>query len=348
MPAVRRLVSTPQRAGVGTVYRPILDVVRGVVAGYQTTVDPLADRRPDPFALLATALDGCRTLPANTFITVPLPVPELDVDGPAVARLHAHGDLSGVVLDLLDVPEELSPAATASLDRLRELGALVGLGGDDAPQPPLRSVIRIRPSIIRLGRAWVDGIGRSEEKRGAIEVTGGVAAQLDAWILAEGVASPAELRCLAGLGVPLAQGPLVGRTQGVWQDVAPEARHALPADGPTPPDGVLRGLLRRAYTTDHVSSAEAVLPDTTGFDVVVAVDDHRRPLSVLVKDADGRWQTNGVLTVHVDTPVPDAVARALTRPRSVRFDPVVCTDSAGGFLGVLHLEDLMTHLAARA
>lgn len=341
------VVSTPQRPDVDLAYRPILDLARGVVAGYQTLVTaPSQDA-----ASVGTALAAASTLPPNTFLTVPL---GLGPDGLAAEvpgafdALCAHGDLAGIVLDLVDLGDEVDPRAVQRLQALREAGALVALGGDGVPQPALRSIIRLRPSIVRLGRAWVEGIEHSVEKRDAVEVTGTMAGQLDAWVLAEGVSSAAELRTLSDLGVPLAQGPIVGQAQSVWQDARPQAHQALPHEKVVRTDGVLRDLVRRAYTTDDLASAQAVLPDSTGYEVVVVVDEHRRPVSILLKSGAGRWETSDVLTVHVDTPLQAAVARAMARPRQTRFTPLACTDSAGGFLGVLHLEDLMAHLVEPA
>lgn len=339
------VVSTSQRRDVALAYRPILDLARGVVAGYQTLVAD-ADRSTAP--PVGDALAAASSLPPNTFLTVPLALgPEgLGADDTDVLdRFLARGDLAGIVLDLLDVSEDVDTRTMERLTTLREAGALVALGGDGVPQPALRSIIRLRPSIVRLGRAWVDGIEHSAEKRDAIQVTGSMAGQLDAWVLAEGVGSAAELRTLSDLGVPLAQGPVVGPARPAWQGARPQAHEALPQDQARPGDGVLRHLVRRAYTTEDLESARTVLPETRGYDVVVVVDEHRRPTSLLVKVEDDRWESAEALTVHVDTPVGQAVGRAMGRPRSARFAPLVCTDSAGGFLGVLHLEDLMAHLA---
>lgn len=347
------VVTAPPRVAAEVAFRPILDVARGVVAGYQTVASSLppalrGGSAADDVTVVSTALAALPMLPANTFITVPLTI-GAGVDPAVVALLDDVRSLSGIVLDLVDVPEDLDPTSQAVLDRLRAAGALVALGGDDAPQPPLRSVIRLRPAIIRLGRAWVDGIERSSEKRSVIEVTGNVASQLDAWVLAEGVTTAAELRTLSELGVPLAQGPLVGAPHGVWQDVEQHAVNALPHhETLVPHDAVLRGLVRQAYTTQDVVSARAVLPDSAGYEVVVVVDADHRALSLLVKDDHGEWLTRDALCLDVDTLASDAVARAMSRPRDSRFTPLVCTDPRGRLVGVLHLEDLMTHLAARA
>ena len=335
-------------------YQPILDVARGVAAGYQTithgdvrTGPATTDREIDlqvatAAAAARAALAAFPTLPADTFITITVPLALLA--DPAVREVLAgHGDLSGVVLDIAEFSTGPLEAVSEALAGYRAAGALVAVGGRGAAQPELTSIVRLKPAIIRLGRAWIRGADRSEAKRSAIEVTGRLASQLDAWILAEGVSTSAELRALAGLDVPLAQGPFIGEAQQFWPDIELPARTALPASV-TPNDGVLRALLQQAYTTTNAAAAQSVLPETSGFDVLVVLDHHRRPTALLEQSSAGTWVTGPVLAVDIGTPVADAVERAMARPRDVRFTPLACTDEAGRFLGVLRIERLMAHL----
>jgi EAL domain-containing protein (putative c-di-GMP-specific phosphodiesterase class I) len=344
---------------VSVTYQPILDVERGIAAGYQTQAHfegprelnvrapSLLDQDSDGLltaSAAATALTAFSTLPDNTFVSIPIRCQV--ASSPHVRSvLSRHGDLGGIVLDITGFT---SAAATSELDdalaAYRAAGALLSVGGHGAPQPELTSIVRLKPAIIRLGRDWVRGIDRSEAKRSAIEITGQLAGQLDAWILAEGVSTSAELRSLAGLNVPLAQGSFIGEPQQVWPDIEHTARVSLPKPSARA-DGVLRGLLQQAYTARDVASAAAVLPETSGFDALVIVDEHRRPTSILEQDGGGAWGASDVLAVNVDTPLADAVARAMSRPRITRFTPLVCTDNAGRFVGILRLERLMAHLA---
>lgn len=333
----------PRAAGAPLTYRPILDVARGVAAGYQTVAARRGTRAVDPAAVAEAALAASASLPVNTFVTIPVTTASL-TEAPLRAVLARHGDLSGIVLDVQGATDNAGQRLDEALDACLQAGARIAVGGHDAAQPELRSIVRLRPAIIRLGRAWVDGIDTVEAKRSAIEVTGNLAGQLDAWILAESVRTAAELRVLASLGVPLAQGSFIGSPRQVWPEVAATARGALPPAS-TEPDGVLRALVQQAYTTSSAAAATAVLPDATGFDIVVAVDETARPVSVLEQDAAGQWDAHEALVVNVDTPVADAVARAMARPRPTRFSPLVCIDAAGRFVGILRIEHLMTHLA---
>ncbi|MFI5425531.1 EAL domain-containing protein [Aeromicrobium sp. UC242_57] len=324
-------------------YSPILDVARGSPAGYQAVaLDGPATSRDNTVAIIRAALSAFWQLPTNTFISIPIPLHRL---GDPLVRdaLRQHGDLAGIVLDITDFTPTISPATEVALDDVRAAGALLSVGGRETAQPELGSIIRLRPSIVRLGHAWIADLDQSATKRTAIEVTGRLTAQLDAWILAEAVSTGAELRALSELGVPLAQGPFIGQAQSVWADIDEATIRVLP-HAPSASDGQLRALLRQAYTTTDQAAAEHVLPEASGYESVVVIDDTRRPVSLLTRGTFGRWEPTAVLTIHVDTPVAEAVSRAMSRPPETRFLPLVCTDAAGRFLGILKIEDVVTHL----
>lgn len=369
--------------GIGVEYLPILDVSRGTAAGYQSqfslrafddggydvsppspeppgdgrdvdvpSCSPSVDAASDAGLVaqaIRIALGAARTLPRNTFLTLPVPA-RLAAAKPIRDVLGSQEGLRGIVLDITGF-DSSTPVGDLEyvLAQHRDNGALIAVGGHGSSQPELTSIVRLKPSILRLGRDWVRGVDRSESKRSAIEVIGQLAGQLDAWVLAEGVTTTAELRAIAGLAVPLAQGPLVGQAREFWPAVDVNATAALPPapTGPVKGDGVLRLLMQPAYTTRDAFAASSVLPETTGFDVVVVVDEFQRPVSLLEHGGTTAWETSEALGIHIDTPVADAVSRALVRPRASRFSPLVCTDSAGRCLGILRIERLMAHLAQR-
>lgn len=315
-------------------YAPILDVARGVPAGFQAVTDAPWSRD-----VLTRALASFATLPPNTFMSIPVPLNRLR-DHTVRAALREHGSLSGIVLDVTHFAPAISAGTEAVLQEVREAGALLSVGGHEAAQPELGSIVRLRPSIVRLGRAWIDGLDQSPAKRSAIEVTGRLTAQLDAWILAESVKSATELRALSELGVPLAQGTYVGTPKQEWSQIDAAVRRALPTPA-TSTAGTLRSLIRQAYTTCDATAAQAVLPEASGFESVMVIDDTGRPVSLLSRGTFGRWEPSTVMTVNIDTPVADALSRAMSRPPETRFTPLVCTDAAGRFVGILKIEDLI-------
>lgn len=327
-------------------YLPILDVARGTPAGYQAVMLPGGptgpDQRDPTVDIVKAALTAFSTLPPNTFIAIPVPLHRLG-DPDIQAALRDHESLAGIVLDITDFTPTISSLTESVLDDVRHAGALISVGGRETAQPELGSIIRLRPSIVRLGKAWTADLDQSPTKRSAIEVTGRLTAHLDAWILAESVSTAAELRALSELGVPLAQGAFIGGPRPVWPQIRPLAKNALPATA-SAPDGALRALIQQAYTTHDLSAARAVLPEASGFETVIVVDDTRRPISMLNRGTFGRWEPSTVLTINIDTPVAASVARAMSRPPETRFLPLVCTDAAGRFIGILKIEDLIAQL----
>jgi hypothetical protein len=356
---------TSLHAGVEICYQPILDVARGVTAGYDAQPCPATAGRPErrrapaaspeldartSLALVSAALADARRLPAGAFLSVPVGV-RAAATGAVRTALGAHGSLAGIALDLVGpigpVPDR---ALEAAVGEFRSAGALISVGGHSAPPPELTSIVRLRPAVLRLGEDWVRGIDASRSKHSTVELIERLADHVDALILAEGVTTAAELRALAELQVPLAQGPFVGAAQPPWPQIADAVASSL-RYRPEAADGVLRGLLQDAPTSSEADarpSSEADAPSpavATGTDVAVVVDAAQRPTALLERSGTEAWRRCAVLPVGIDTPVVDAVHRAMTRPRAIRFTPLVCVDDSGRFVGILAIDRLMSHLA---
>lgn len=99
----------------------------------------------------------------------------------------------------------------AELDRLRERGARIALDDTGTGYSGLRQIAELRPDVGKLDRAFVDGLDTDQVKAVFAEFLTGVASRLDAQLLAEGVEGVPELDRLIAMGVPLAQGWLLGR-----------------------------------------------------------------------------------------------------------------------------------------
>jgi hypothetical protein len=78
---------------------------------------------------------------------------------------------------------------------------------------------------------------------------------------------------------------------------------------------------------------------------VVVVDAERRPRQLWVRNresgAPSGW-LHPVTTVVATEQAQEVTARAMTRPPNVRFDPLVCVDEVGRYLGLVHVEHLVT------
>jgi hypothetical protein len=187
----------------------------------------------------------------------------------------------------------------------------------------------------------VTGVDTDPVRTALAEVVGGFAGRIDARLLAEGVETVAELAALTRLGVPLAQGWLLGRPGSGFAPLAPEVAalvrtHAARAQ-------VTRGLaalVRPVRQSDAGEPPPAVPP-------AVLVDGRGEPVALWLACPRTGEPYSAPVSLRADLsddPV-DVLRRALTRPPALRFDPVVCTDATGEVVGLLRVDDLATAVA---
>jgi EAL domain-containing protein (putative c-di-GMP-specific phosphodiesterase class I) len=110
----------------------------------------------------------------------------------------------------------------------------------------------------------------------------------------------------------------------------------LTVDAPAVRAGEAVAAAARWFEADH------------GLDVVVVLDDWTRPVGLVDRAcAAGRGQPKRTVLKTRPSAAPEAVvARAMARPAADRFDPLVCVDDRGHYLGVLRIEQLVHRLLA--
>jgi EAL domain-containing protein (putative c-di-GMP-specific phosphodiesterase class I) len=328
---VRMLARALRGEGVAIHFQPIVDLERGQVVGHEALLRFPGHAVGSPAEwvdaahahgcgaelealAIRLALDARRDLPADTFLSVnvaPAVLPH-----PAIRDAFADAALDGVVVELTEHSRvEHYGVLAAELERLRSAGGVIAVDDTGAGYAGLHHLISVRPEIIKLDRTLVAGIDRDRPRRALVEMFGAFANRFDAWVLAEGVETTGELGTLRQIGVPLAQGYLLGRPAPGWSDVSIEARDHL-------------RTLERARTGDTLRllvESQAPLPGPPG---VTALDD--------------------LLRIDVDTPVAEAAHRALNRAEPHRWAPVLCIDGQGRFVGVVRMERLVEQLAVAA
>ncbi|WGL51636.1 EAL domain-containing protein [Nocardioides sp. BP30] len=348
--------------GITTHLQPVVDLTRGNVAGYEALAR--FPGGPGPFevfaaarlsgrgadleaAALRTALAARREMPPNTFLTVNIG-PDLIDESPVREVWQGHPSLSGIVVELTEqVRIESYAALEPVLDDLRSRGAMIAVDDAGAGYAGLQHLLALRPHFIKLDRDLVSGLDLDEAKRALVEVMGAFAGRIDAWVIAEGVETAAELDVLIDLRVPLAQGYHLGRPAPGLQSLEPEvalgiASRASQESGPT-----LRALLEQVPTVGP-SAVPSLRNRLRAGEVAVVVDEHGRPDATL--DADGRQYAvrEAALGINLDTPTAMAAQRAIVRHPAVRFQPLVCTDNAGRYVGIVRIERILEALARRA
>ncbi|MEJ5869113.1 EAL domain-containing protein [Pseudokineococcus sp. 5B2Z-1] len=330
---------------LGCAVQPVVGLESATVAGYEVLARPAAHLGVGPAPLFAAAGDAgalaqlhvlalrlarplLASLPPDTFLTVN--VDPLALAEPAVVdELLSWGDLGGLVVEVLEGrwPDDHA-RVLAPLDALRTAGALVALDDVGAAWAGLARVLEVRPSFVKLDGRLVAQLGRDPAVEAAVRAVGDMAATLDAWVCLEGVERREQLATAVRLGVPLAQGYLLGRPERAWpagdlddaRDLAAAARRG---------DG-LADLVRSP-------SAEELRTDARG-----------RPLAVRTALPGGGRHEHPVTSLSPATAPHEALARAMARPEHERFAPLVVTSADGRALGLVHVDVLATAVATAA
>ena len=352
-------------ASTRLVFQPIVDLARGTTVGYEALArfGDTGMRTPGPYLvaaaacgraadleahLVAQALEARATVPPGCFLSVNVS-PDLLTSPQVWTLLRIEDDLDGLVIELTEhVPVDNLPALRKRIDSLRERGALLALDDTGAGWSGLRQVAELRPDIVKLDRSLVSDVHHDPVKQGLMELVGQFVGRLGGRLLVEGVERTEELDTVARLGVSLAQGWLLGRPSVRWSVPSPDVLASLTrrTTHSTAPAGVGSSIDTTAPCVAHVAAIGFLVGDP---EAVVIADPDGRPAGLWVRNAEGGsptgW-THPVMTALAGEQSASVVARAMTRPARTRFDPVVCVDGDGRYVGLLHVEHLVTSAMA--
>jgi EAL domain-containing protein (putative c-di-GMP-specific phosphodiesterase class I) len=354
-PDCRPLLADPD--DLTMVFQPIVDLAAARIAGYEALSRFPGTAGPDVWfaaaaecglaaeleALAITkALDAVPLLPDDTFLTVNVS-PHLLGTAPVRDALAGRRDLQRVVVELTEhTPVPDLAALRRQAGELRDRGALIALDDAGSGYSGLQQMAVVRPQLVKLDRALVTDVDTDPVRAALTEMVGEFAGRIDAWLLAEGIETAGELAALARIGVPLAQGWLLGRPEPAFAPLAPEVVRLVRAQVARARltesvTSLLRPVRQCAFGTAHPGVPPAVLVGELG-----------EPVGLLLADPrTGEVHTAPVsLRVHPTAGVTQTLQRALTRPPAQRFDPVLCTDPTGAVLGLLRVEDLASAAAA--
>ena len=348
----RPLLADPDDLTV--VFQPIVDLASAGIAGYEALARFPGTAPPDVWSAAADdaglgaelealavsrALAALPDLPAGTFLTVRVR-PHLLGSGPVTSAFAASATLRRVVVELT------GHTPVADLGALRDrTAALRGRGARIAVDAGsgcsgLQQLAQLRPQLVCLDPAL--GRGAEPSALALAELVGTFARRIDAWLLAGGVESAAELAALVRLGVPLASGWLLGRPTSGF---APLSREIV---------DLVRGQAARVQLGESVAGLiRPVRQRPAGDDVAapppyVLVDDSGTATGLVLPDPrTGRPYTAPVsLCVPRTADVPGTLRQALDRAPAQRFDPVLCTTRTGEVLGLLRVDDLASAATA--
>ncbi len=361
----RLLDSACRGEGLAAAYQPIVDTARGAVVGYEALArfPGYAEKNPEVWfaaardhgkaaeleaAALRTALKARAALPANCFLTLNVS-PELLTSECIRSIWRGQGKLGGLIVELTEqTPIESYVELEPDLNQLRAAGALIAVDDAGAGYAGLRHLLALRPAMIKIDRALIQDVDRDEAKRALIGMLGAFASRVDAWILAEGVERAEELDALVSLGVPLVQGYYLARPAPPWAGIDLDLAHRLASTRPVAHKTVIRDIVEPATTAPSVTHAAGAFADNPALEAVVLLGEHLRPVAVLDAGASALGVVSPGMRVNLDTPLSQALARSMTRPKNQRFDTLLVTDNAGRFAGVARMERMIIALAGSA
>jgi EAL domain-containing protein (putative c-di-GMP-specific phosphodiesterase class I) len=364
--AIERVLDEPARS-ISPVFQPIVDLERGVAIGYEmlarfdSEIDappPLwlaaADRLGVLSRLEATlveiGLEARDWLPDNCFLAINVSPRALGSDDVA-AVLASRESLEGVVIEVTEqlVVEDYVHFEYV-LRSLRAAGAAIAVDDAGAGYASLQHIVALRPQFVKLDRWLVANLEEDEAKLAVIEALGTFASRIDAWMVAEGIERPEEVAALQRLRVPLGQGFWLGRPSAAMEPLAEDRLEQIRTGRPVrPTDATLEGLVEPAPAAALAGGAEGIAHTFAAhldLEHVTVLDAGKRPVAVVPRQGlfGGDARERAPMRADLRESLAAVARRAMERPVAERFDPIVCCDARGRYVGVVKVERLVEGL----
>ena len=231
-----RIAGTIRTASFRPVFQPVVDLATGEHAGYEALTRFSDGMAPDlvfadaraagleadlELATLAPAISEARRLPPGGWLSLNVS-PNLVTGDPRLADLVRLADRPLV----LEVTEHVPVDDYAALrTAIESLPASVRVAVDDAGSGVANfgHILELRPAFLKLDIGLVRGIDTDLSRQALMVGLLHFARESASQTIAEGVETESELAALRTLGVPFAQGYLLGRPSAVddWAGLTP-------------------------------------------------------------------------------------------------------------------------------
>jgi EAL domain-containing protein (putative c-di-GMP-specific phosphodiesterase class I) len=365
--ALARVIGEPEL--VRPVFQPLVDLERGVVCGYEMLArfeSPIKAPPPAWFEaaerlglggrlesiLIRGGLAAARLLPPNRFLTINVS-PRALVTPEVRDALLSGPSLGGVVVEITEqAAVEDYDSVRSILEAVRVRGGSIAVDDAGAGYASLQHIVALRPQFVKLDRALITDVDRDEAKLAVIEAFGSFANKIDAWIVAEGIERTGELDALLRLGVPLGQGFGLARPQSSMGDIdATVADHIRGRAAARAERDSISALVEQVPLVEieaHRIELQAIYAADPSVTHVVRVDERRRPVAIVSRDAGPLAPAGPPMTVDWRANPAETARRAMTRDLADRWDPVVCIDARGHYMGIVRVERLVDELASRS
>ncbi|WP_163558293.1 bifunctional diguanylate cyclase/phosphodiesterase [Halomonas sp. NO4] len=372
-------------------FQPIVDVGRQTIHGYEALIrGPEGSPLRSPVALfdLATRAGSlveldllCRRLAIQRFAALGLPgrlflnvmpatIVERDFREGLTLRFLHEADLapSRVVIELTEhMPIHDYALMRQAVAHYREMGFQVALDDLGAGHSSLRHWSELRPDFVKLDRHFVAGIDQAPAKREFLRSILDVARSLDCQLIAEGIETEQEHRCLWELdrGLSLLQGYFFARPSAM---PPLSVDHLLPAPAPlcSEPVRCACAITRPVEAVAPTLPVPALVERFRGeprLRCVPVVERDGRPLGVVRRNDFLTLFTNPfshalyarrqvcelldtqVLVTAQETPLAK-LSQELTDRHDLQQEDFVIVDDLGVYLGMGTIVDLLREITA--
>lgn len=382
-----RLLEVIASRAVSVVFQPILDLNDGMIVAYEalTRVDATSGFA-DPGELFAAAaehgllwelesitrsasIEAASAWPSDTRLflnTTPPVFADARFPGELQRALRAAKGLTPdrIVLEITELSDEQDfPGLAEQVQRLRELGFAAAIDDAGAGASGLNRIMIIRPTWIKLDRAFVRGIDTDHYKQNLVRFFVHFARLSGVSVIAEGIENKPELATVIGLGVRYAQGYYLGRpgtreqtteprfvseARGRWADVDAAA-------APGHASASLAKLSRAALTLDRgttIAHAAALLRADESIAGAVILDGRRvvgwSPRQAVLDRSAGDsgggalWEIalEGTYQLPPTATIQEALELACLLEEETIADPLIVTSGAS-VIGIVRLRDLL-------
>ncbi|MDH2430214.1 EAL domain-containing protein [Sphaerisporangium sp. TRM90804] len=365
----------PQDEDVHGSFLPIVDLDSGGVIAVEATTGTPGGGPPGGLGTTVAAAHAAAREQARLPLVLTVPTGAVIGGSGAMAPLHEAMRATGrrpreVILVISgDFDARDRRALLVGMDGLRTIGYLVAVGGIGTAHLPLDLIADASPYAAVLSAELVERIAR-DVRRGAVgEAVAHLAKGLGIHVLAPGVRDEAQLAALRRWGIRLAQGPLLAPPD--WRPSHGRVHVPLPVPAAEPASGVVDlgprvlEFLLPAVTLGTDATAQDVVDALGGepsITSVILVDEYQRPVGSVDR---GRFllSISGPYghALHARRPArrladpprivpkttPAIAAMRVAGKDGIRvYDDLVVVDEVGRCMGVLHVSDLIRHVAA--
>ncbi|WP_308169883.1 EAL domain-containing protein [Acrocarpospora catenulata] len=364
------LPATPD--GPAAAFTPVVDLDSGGVIAVHVTADGRLGAGAADVSATVNAIRAATEQEARLPLVLSIPLGAVVAGTAGLAPVHEALRVGGrrpreVILVLEgNLAAEERGALLAGLDGLRAAGYLIAYGGLGARHLPLDLLADAPPYVIVIAGELMDRIPRDPRRAALAEALVGMAKGVGAHVLAPAVRDEAQLAAIRGWGIRLAQGPLLAPPD--WTPAHGRVHVPVPIPEATPMAALLgprvSEFLLPALTLPMTAQAEDVVAafgTEASVSSVILVDDYQRPQSMIDRSRFLLFMAGAYgHALHAKKPAHRLADTARLVPKTTPaiaamqlagqdadrvYDDLVVVDEVGRCLGIVHVSDLIRHVA---